>query len=52
MIDDDISKVAKRVLEACRTRGLKVVTAESCTGGLVAAALICIEMNCHCEKHG
>ncbi len=30
---------AKAVLDACRTRGLKVATAESCTGGLVAGAL-------------
>ena len=27
------------MLEACRTRGLTLVTAESCTGGLVAARL-------------
>ena len=27
------------MLEACRARGLKVATAESCTGGLVAGAL-------------
>lgn len=36
---DDIRDRAVRVLEACRRRGLKVATAESCTGGLVAAAL-------------
>ncbi len=30
---------AKRVLARCRSRGLHVATAESCTGGLVAAAL-------------
>ncbi len=30
---------AKRVLDLCRARGLMVATAESCTGGLVAAAL-------------
>ena len=27
------------MLERCRARGLKIATAESCTGGLVAAAL-------------
>jgi nicotinamide-nucleotide amidase len=30
---------AKRVLDLCRARGFLVATAESCTGGLVAAAL-------------
>lgn len=30
---------ATAVLKACRARGLKVATAESCTGGLVAGAL-------------
>jgi nicotinamide-nucleotide amidase len=39
MIDDAIRDTAARVLDACRTRGLKVATAESCTGGLVAGAL-------------
>ncbi len=39
MIDDDLRKAAARVLNLCRARGLKIVTAESCTGGLVAAAL-------------
>jgi nicotinamide-nucleotide amidase len=36
---DLIRDAAVRVLDACRQRGLKVATAESCTGGLVAGAL-------------
>jgi nicotinamide-nucleotide amidase len=39
MTDAELRKAATRLLELCRTRGLRVVTAESCTGGLVAAAL-------------
>ena len=31
--------LARRVLAACETRGLRLATAESCTGGLVAACL-------------
>ena len=31
--------LAREVLDACRARGLKVATAESCTGGMAAAAL-------------
>ncbi len=38
-IDDAIRDTAAGVLDACRTRGLRVATAESCTGGLVAGAL-------------
>lgn len=39
MFDPDLLSAAERVLDACRARGWRVVTAESCTGGLVAAAL-------------
>ena len=39
MIDAALRKAAKRVLDLCRARGLRITTAESCTGGLVAAAL-------------
>ena len=39
MIGADLREAAMRVLELCRARGLHVATAESCTGGLVAAAL-------------
>ena len=39
MFTDDILALSTRVLAAARAAGLKVSTAESCTGGLVAAAL-------------
>lgn len=42
MFDHEIRTAAERVLVACRKRKFKVVTAESCTGGLVAAALTAI----------
>jgi nicotinamide-nucleotide amidase len=37
--DREIAAAAIRVLDAGRARGLKIATAESCTGGLVAGAL-------------
>ena len=39
MTDDRVLAQAKRLLEALRQARILVVTAESCTGGLVAAAL-------------
>ena len=39
MIDEELREAARRVLDACRVRGLKLAVAESCTGGLLAAAL-------------
>jgi nicotinamide-nucleotide amidase len=39
MIDQELRAAAMRLLECCRARGLRIATAESCTGGLVAAAL-------------
>ena len=38
-MNEDLRATATAVLDACRARGLKVATAESCTGGLVAGAL-------------
>jgi len=38
-MNDELRAAATAVLEACRARKLKVATAESCTGGLVAGAL-------------
>jgi nicotinamide-nucleotide amidase len=37
-----VSEIAARILDLARARGLKIATAESCTGGLVAAALTAI----------
>lgn len=42
MFDHEMRDAAERVLNDCRRHGLKVVTAESCTGGLIAAALTAI----------
>lgn len=42
MFDHEIRDAAERVLTSCRKHQFKVVTAESCTGGLVAAALTAI----------
>jgi len=36
---DEIRALATQVLATCRTRKLMIATAESCTGGMVAAAL-------------
>lgn len=41
-MDATIDRLAREVLDLCRARGLMVATAESCTGGLVAAALTAI----------
>ena len=38
-MSEELRAAAIAVLEACRARGFKVATAESCTGGLVAGAL-------------
>jgi nicotinamide-nucleotide amidase len=42
MFDHEVRESAEHVLELCRRKGLRVVTAESCTGGLIAAALTAI----------
>lgn len=39
MFSDDLTNRANALLEACRSRKLKVVTAESCTSGLLATLL-------------
>ncbi|HEY1261719.1 MAG TPA: CinA family protein [Stellaceae bacterium] len=42
MFEADILSMAAAVLDRCRSRGWRLATAESCTGGLVAAALTAI----------
>lgn len=42
MFPDDIVALANEVLEAAKERGIKIVTAESCTAGLVSGALTAI----------
>ena len=39
LLPDELIEAARRVVEANRAAGLRVTIAESCTGGLVAAAL-------------
>ncbi|WP_372708012.1 CinA family protein [Brevundimonas sp.] len=42
MFADDIQNLAARVVAAAAARGVLVATAESCTGGLVSAALTAV----------
>jgi nicotinamide-nucleotide amidase len=42
MFDAETLGLARSVLDACRARGWHLATAESCTGGLVVAALTAI----------
>lgn len=42
MFPPSILQLAEAVLAACRTRGLRIATAESCTGGLIAGALTAV----------
>jgi nicotinamide-nucleotide amidase len=36
---DTLLDLARRLLQACESSGLRLVTAESCTGGLIAGCL-------------
>ncbi len=39
MFDDEITRAVVALLDICKAKSLMVTTAESCTGGLVAAAI-------------
>lgn len=39
MADDDTGALAAALLETCRAKRLRLATVESCTGGMIAAAL-------------
>lgn len=39
MFTEPVLDLARRLLDGCRRQGLTLVTAESCTGGLIAACL-------------
>ena len=42
MITKRLIQDARALLDQCKTRGFKIVTAESCTGGLIAASLTAV----------
>jgi len=42
MIADTLLAEAETVLDACRAKGIRLATAESCTGGLIAATLTAV----------
>ena len=38
-IAQDITTLSAEVIDLCRTKGIRITTAESCTGGMIIAAL-------------
>ena len=42
VLSSDLLADARKVIDVCRQGGLKIVTVESCTGGLLAGALTSI----------
>lgn len=39
MLNDQLLQYASETIDACKKKGMKIATAESCTGGLIAAYL-------------
>jgi len=52
MFPHDIHDLAQKIIEAYRSEQRKIVTAESCTGGLIAAALTQIPGSSHVLDRG
>ena len=42
MFPDDILKLAEKLIADCTEKNIKIATAESCTGGLIAGCLTAI----------
>ncbi len=42
MFPDDILDLSKSLIDTCKAKGLMVATAESCTGGLIAASITAV----------
>lgn len=51
-LPDDVERAALQVLERARAAGLKLATAESCTGGLLASLLTDIDGYGHVFERG
>lgn len=49
---EDLAALASRVLELARHSGLRIVTAESCTGGMLSSLLTDIEGLSSCFERG
>jgi nicotinamide-nucleotide amidase len=52
MLDEDIVAASQHLFDICRRKNLKVATAESCTGGLVAGTLTEIPGSSHLLDRG
>ena len=52
MFSEEIRGKVRFLLEACRSKGIHISTAESCTGGLIAAALTEISGSSDVFEHG
>jgi nicotinamide-nucleotide amidase len=52
MFSADLLKNAERLVELCRARKVKIVSAESCTGGLVGGLITSIAGSSHVFERG